>query len=56
MAPYPTRDEISKIFTSLADGDTETFLSHVSPTVKWDVLGIISTQPITKQKTQHSAK
>ena len=36
---YPSRDEISRLFDNMADGDYAAFFEKVSPQVDWTVMG-----------------
>lgn len=38
-SPYPSRDEIHKLFNNMASGNYDAFYARVSPNVDWTVLG-----------------
>lgn len=38
-SPYPSRDEIHKLFNNMASGNYDAFYERVSPNVDWTVLG-----------------
>ena len=40
MAPYPTKEEIREIASSLGTTDQSPFFDRVSPNVVWDVMGM----------------